>query len=49
MDKVTKEKIPMVTGGSGNGGVLDSTELLINGMWQAGTIQFKKKQYFDLL
>ena len=42
VDKVTKEKIPMVTGGSGNGGRLDSTELLINGMWQPGTNQLKK-------
>ena len=44
VDKVTKEKIPMVTGGYGNSG---STELLINGMWQSGTDQLKK-QYFDL-
>ena len=43
VDKVTKEKIPMVTGGIGNGYVLDSTELLINGMWQSGTNQLKKK------
>ena len=47
VDKVTKEKIPMVTGGIGNDVVLDSTELLINGMWQPGTNQLKK-QYFDL-
>ena len=33
VDKVTKAKIPMVTGGY-NGGTLDSTELLINGQWQ---------------
>ena len=46
VDKVTKEKIPMVTGGS-NGFRSDSTELLINGMWQPGTNQLKK-QYFDL-
>ena len=38
VDKVTKAKIPMVTGGKGNGYVtLDSTELLINGQWQSGT------------
>ena len=37
MDKVTKEKIPMVTGGLGSG-KSDSTELLINGIWQPGTI-----------
>ena len=36
VDKVTKAKIPMVTGGS-KGGKLDSTELLINGRWQSGT------------
>ena len=39
MDKVTTTKIPMVTGGFGHGFVrLDSTELLINGQWQSGTI-----------
>ena len=43
VDKVTKEKIPMVTGGYDNGGALDSTELLINGMWQPGTIKKNKK------
>ena len=42
VDKVTKAKIPMVTGGYGNAGRLDSTELLINGMWQSGTIQCPK-------
>ena len=36
VDKVTKAKIPMVTGGY-NAGTLDSTELLINGQWQSGT------------
>ena len=41
VDKVTKEKIPMVTGGY-NGGYMSSTELLINGHWQSGTIQGKK-------
>jgi hypothetical protein len=41
VDKVTKEKIPMVTGGW-NGDYMDSTELLINGMWQPGTNQLKK-------
>ena len=34
VDKVTKTKIPMVTGGTG---ASDSTELLINGQWQSGT------------
>ena len=43
LDKVTNEKIPMVTGGLGSGGRLDSTELLINGHWQSGTIQCPKK------
>ena len=36
VDKVTKAKIPIVTGGY-HGGQLDSTELLINGQWQSGT------------
>ena len=36
VDKVTKEKIPMVAGGLFNG-YMQSTELLINGMWQSGT------------
>ena len=42
VDKVTKAKIPIVTGGYGyyQGGsvILDSTELLINGQWQSGNI-----------
>ena len=38
VDKVTKAKIPVVTGGSNSTkGVMDSTELLINGNWQTGT------------
>ena len=40
VDKVTQEKIPVVAGGY-NGGYLSSTEMLINGMWQSGTTQFK--------
>ena len=43
VDKVTQAKIPIVTGGIGD--VFDplfSTELLINGMWQSGTIQCPK-------
>lgn len=37
VDKVTQEKIPIVTGGIGNGYVkLDLTELLIEGQWQSG-------------
>ena len=40
VDKVTKAKIAVVTGGGCcNGNVMDSTEMLINGQWQAGTIQ----------
>ena len=43
VDKVTKSKIPIVTGGKGSGDVyLDSTELLINEQWQPGTIKCKK-------
>ena len=41
VDKVTKVKLPVVTGGRGNGNcdvILDSTELLINGQWQSGNI-----------
>ena len=38
VDKVTKAKIPIVTGGYGNSNVpVDSTEMLINGQWQSGT------------
>ena len=42
VDKVTKEKIPMVVGGHSNvnGIYLRSTELLINGMWQSGNNQY---------
>ena len=40
VDKVTKAKIPTVTGGYGKAGTLDSTEMLIDGQWQSGTIQF---------
>ena len=40
VDRVTKAKIAVVTGGACcNGNVMDSTEMLINGQWQAGTIQ----------
>ena len=42
VDKVTQEKIPIVSGGQGSGYVkLDSTELLIEGQWQSGTTQCK--------
>jgi hypothetical protein len=44
VDKVTKTKIPMVTGGYG---YKNSTELLINGIWQPGTtIQFEESPKF---
>merc|ERR1719362_772802 len=46
VDKVTKAKIPMVTGGY-NGG--DSTELLINGMWQSGPPLLKALRRFSML
>ena len=48
LDKVTKSKIVVVTGGHStnvhgtNGHILGSTELLINGQWQTGTIQCRK-------
>ena len=48
VDKVTKSKIVVVTGGI-NSGSLDSTEMLINGQWQTGTIQYRKQKYFDFL
>ena len=48
IDKITKDKIPVVSGGvtkAGNSGnsyvVLDSTELLIHGEWQAGKLLTK--------
>ena len=47
VDKVTKARIPIVSGGEGDG--WDSTELLINGQWQSGTIKCKKLTCFDLL
>ena len=43
VDKVTKAKIPIVFGGFGAYmDYMDSTELLINGIWQSGTIQCPK-------
>ena len=43
VDKVTKAKIPIVFGGFGAYmDYMDSTELLINGIWQSGTIQCQK-------
>ena len=46
VDKVTKSKIVVVTGGWRQiGNVrLDSTEMLINGQWQTGTIQCRKQK-----
>ena len=43
VDKVTQAKIPIVAGGW-NDGRLDSTELLIQGEWQSGTIQCQNWQ-----
>ena len=48
VDKVTKSKIVVITGGY-KSGYLDSTELLINGQWQTGTIQCRKQNCFDFL
>ena len=44
IDKVTKAKIAVVTGGYGHDGILDSTEMLINGQWQTGTIPCRKQK-----
>ena len=46
-DKKTKVKIPVVTGGYDyySNDVLSSTELLINGQWQSGTIRCKKNLF----
>ena len=50
VDKVTKAKVAVVAGGyNGASTILDSTELLINGQWQTGTIQCRKQKCFDLL
>ena len=43
VDKVTKAKIVVVTGGWNGNGYLNSTEMLINRQWQTGTIQCRKK------
>ena len=48
VDKVTNSKIAVITGGY-NGNTMDSTEMLINGQWQTGTIQCRKQKYFDFL
>ena len=39
VDKVTKAKIAVITGGWNSSKHMDSTELLINGQWEAGIIQ----------
>ena len=49
VDKVTKAKIVVVTGGYNWPNYVDSTELLINGQWQTGTILCRKQKYFDLI
>ena len=51
VDKVTKAKIVVVTGGRGgwNGDIMDSTEMLINGQWETGTIQCRRQKCFDSL
>ena len=48
VDKVTKAKNAVVAGGW-NGNYMDSTEILINGHWQTGTIECRKQKCFDLL
>ena len=47
VDKVTKAKIPVVTGGF-YGNLLHSTELLIDGQWQTGKIQCRKQNIYFL-
>ena len=49
VDKVTNAKITVITGGWLNGNLMDSTEMLINGQWQTGTIQCRKQKYLDFL
>ena len=47
VDKVTKAKIVVVAGGLNGANVfMDSTEMLINGQWETGTIQYRKKKVF---
>ena len=48
VDMVTKDQTLVITGGY-NGNNMDSTEMLINGQWQTGTIQCRKQKCFDLL
>ena len=50
VDKVTKAKIAVVTGGWNGSAALDSTEMLINGQWETGTLfHAESKNVFDLL
>ena len=42
VDKVTKAKIAVITGGNNNNR-MDSTEMLINGQWQTGTLDAESK------
>ena len=49
-DRNNSLRIPIVTGGSNGDNTLNSTELLINGKWQTGTISWQKKDpSFDFL
>ena len=43
VDKVTKTRVVVVTGGHNGTNYIDSTEMLINGQWEIGTIQCRKK------
>ena len=47
VDRVTKAKITVITGGNRYGNFMDSTELLINGQWQTGTIQCRNQECID--
>ena len=47
VDKETKAKITVVTGGW-NGNYMDSTELLINGQWETGTIFYRNILFYLL-
>ena len=47
VDKVTKAKIAVVTGGSNDRTPM--TELLIDGQWKTGTIQCREQKCFDFL
>ena len=50
VDRVTKAKTAIITGGyKGLGVYLNSTEMLIDGHWQPGTIQCKEATCFNLL